>query len=272
MLADVLPGYAIYCSAGRATASAGGRIRGRPSAARAPRRRCSPAAWRSSTSCCAQRPRRTSGWSTRSCTRSAEPGAAGVFDDVTVGDNDVGPHSTGKPARVLHSRPRIRRRVRLGQRQHRELLRVRAPARSRRRACVAVAAGTSAPAIESRAEGDGRLLCRLHCRRLRVDQGWRCEPVRGGLEDCPAADPPGTLRCRSNSARARCRRSSAGKRHHKRITATIYGVALDSTVYGVIGVPGESVQAQTGGNKLTLQRLLGRLAIVVQPRPKACTA
>jgi hypothetical protein len=44
----------------------------------------------------------------------------------------------------------------------------------------------------------------------------------------------------------------AGKRHHKRITATIYGVALDSTVYGVIGVPGESVQAQTGGKKIGL--------------------
>ena len=53
MLADVLPGYAIYCSARAAGLAGPAATRGRRSAARAPRRRCSPGVWRSSISCCA---------------------------------------------------------------------------------------------------------------------------------------------------------------------------------------------------------------------------
>jgi kumamolisin len=43
-----------------------------------------------------------------------------------------------------------------------------------------------------------------------------------------------------------------GRKHHKRISATVFGVVFDKTVYGVIGVPSEAIQAQTAGTHLKI--------------------
>jgi kumamolisin len=45
---------------------------------------------------------------------------------------------------------------------------------------------------------------------------------------------------------------NSGRRHGKHIKATVVGVLFNNTVYSVIGVPGESVQSRTGGKKLAL--------------------
>jgi kumamolisin len=44
----------------------------------------------------------------------------------------------------------------------------------------------------------------------------------------------------------------AGRNHHKRITATVYGVVFDQTVYSVIRVPSEAIHAQTRGKRLKI--------------------
>jgi kumamolisin len=44
----------------------------------------------------------------------------------------------------------------------------------------------------------------------------------------------------------------SGRSHHDRITATVYGELFDSTVFGLSGDLGESVQSQTGPEKLRI--------------------
>jgi hypothetical protein len=44
----------------------------------------------------------------------------------------------------------------------------------------------------------------------------------------------------------------SGRKHHERITAAVSGVVFNHTVLGLIGAPGESVQAQTGAKHLTI--------------------
>jgi subtilase family serine protease len=44
----------------------------------------------------------------------------------------------------------------------------------------------------------------------------------------------------------------AGKSAHRSLTATVYGVLFNSTVYAVIKDPGESIQDETGGKKVKL--------------------
>ena len=101
MLADVLPGYDIYCTAADC-ARAGAATRGSRSAARARRRRCSPAAWRSSTRCCAQHQKQNLGVANSLLYRIArQDAAAGVFSDVTGSDNDLGPYLPGGNHRPL---------------------------------------------------------------------------------------------------------------------------------------------------------------------------
>jgi kumamolisin len=48
------------------------------------------------------------------------------------------------------------------------------------------------------------------------------------------------------------RKLKAGRNGHHPLSATVYGVIFNSTVYDVIHVPGESIQAQTGGKKVKL--------------------
>ncbi len=177
-------------------------------------------------------------------------GAAGVFDDVTVGDNDIYIDSAGPlgccsaapgfddasgwgsvnlanfSAYALQSVPAVVR-VSLSLPGHQR------PVSSRQvkatvkcsAACVAAAYALIKVGSAKPFEVDSKIV------RLR-SPGSAALSIRLG-----------------SPAMSKIR---AGIRHHKRITATVYGVALDATVYGVIGVPGESVQAQTGGKKIGL--------------------
>ena len=118
LLADVLPGYAIYCTAG-ATASDQNRApvdRGRRHQrgdAAAGRR-----ASRWSTRSCAAPPPGRSGWPTRCSTRSPRsPTAGDVFSDVVANDNDLGRLSHGGKPLGCCTAARLRRRLRPGQRQ-----------------------------------------------------------------------------------------------------------------------------------------------------------
>jgi subtilase family serine protease len=53
-------------------------------------------------------------------------------------------------------------------------------------------------------------------------------------------------------SKAELRKLKAGRNAHKALSATVYGVIFNSTVYNVIHAPGESIQVQTGGKKIKL--------------------
>ena len=167
MLADIPPGYAIYCTA----ATAGlrrPRIRGRRSAARAPRRRCSPAASRSSTSSSGATGREDLGlvnpllYAARQVERGRERLRRRHRRRATTSSVRLG----GSAARVLHRRPGFDDASGLGQRQPRELRRAGARHASRRSSAC-------------------RCRCRATSARWRADRSARRSPAPAACLSAP---------------------------------------------------------------------------------------
>ncbi|HEV3054725.1 MAG TPA: S53 family peptidase [Solirubrobacteraceae bacterium] len=250
MLADVLPGYAIFCSAGPPDCAGPG---GNP--------------WTTVGGTSAATPLLAGGFalvdqllqrSGREDLGLVNPllyslgraGAAGVFDDVTVGDNDIYLES-GSPLACCGAAPGFDEASGWGSVNIANF-----SAFALQSVPVAVRVSLSLPGHQHP----------LSSRELKatVACSAACTAAAYALIKVGAANPfevdskivrlgsAGSAALQIKFGSRAMSKIQAGKRHHKRITATIYGVALDSTVYGVIGVPGESVQAQTGGKKIGL--------------------
>lgn len=250
MLADVLPGYAIYCSAGPPDCGSG------------------PAdAWTTVGGTSAATPLLAGGFalvdqalhaSGREALGLVNPllyslgrgGAAGVFDDVTVGSNDVFVNSA-QPLSCCTAAPGFDDASGWGSVNIANF-----SADALQRVPLVVHVSLSLPPhqrpLSSHALG-ATVTCSAACiaaayAEVKVGSAKPFE-VDSKIVHLGSRGSVSLKLKLSSRALSKIR---AGKRHHKSVTATVYGVSLDGTVYGVIGVPGESVQAQTGGKKIKL--------------------
>jgi hypothetical protein len=250
MLADVLPGYAIYCSAGPPDCGSG------------------PGdAWSTVGGTSAATPLLAGGLalvdqalhaSGREALGLVNPllyslgrgGAAGVFDDVTVGSNDVFVNS-GQPLACCSATSGFDDASGWGSVNIANF-----SAYALQRVPFVVRVSLSLPRhqrpLSSHALG-ATVTCSAACTAAAYAE------VKVGSAKPFEVDSKIVHLKSKGSAALKLKLSSrvlskvrAGKRHHRSVTATVYGVALDSTVYGVIRAPGESVQAQTGAKKIKL--------------------
>ena len=249
MLADVLPGYAIYCSAGPPDCGTG------------------PAdAWSTVGGTSAATPLLAGGLALVDQALHAaghealglvnpllyslgRAGAAGAFDDVTVGSNDVFINS--QPLSCCSATPGFDAAsgwgsVNIANFETYALQRVPAAVR------VSLSVPGGQRPLSSHAFA-ASVKCTAACvaaayAEVKVGSAKPFE-VDSKIVHLKSA---GTVALDLKLSSGELSKIRTGKRRHKSVTATVYGVALDSTVYGVIGAPGESVQAQTGGKKIKL--------------------
>ncbi len=249
MLADVLPGYAIYCSAGPPDCGSG------------------PAdAWATVGGTSAATPLLAGGLalvdqilhaSGHAALGLVNPllyslgrsGAAGVFDDVTVGSNDVFINSS--PLGCCNAAPGFDPATGWGSVNLANL-----STYALARVPFAVRVSLSVPSHQHPLSSHA-LKATVTCSAACIAAAY-AEIKVGSAKPFEVDSKIIHLRSRGSvtltlklSGRQRSK-IRAGQRRGQSVSATVRGVALDGTVYGVIGAPGESVQAQTGGKKIKL--------------------
>jgi kumamolisin len=249
MLADIIPGFAIYCSAGRPDCPG-------------------PSPWMTVGGTSAATPllaggmalidqelhtagRESLGLVNPLLYRLGESSAAStVFGDVTVGDNDVFPYAPGGAAlNCCSATPGFDAASGWGS-VNVAAFEQQAIAAQPAVVNVSLTAGgrqRAIPAKAIKATGSCTGPCVLGAYALVKIGSAKAFEVDSKIVTLHAK---GSSKLVLKFSKAQLKQLRAA--HHKKITAKVYGVLLNSTVYSVIGAPGESIQAQTGAKKVTL--------------------